>query len=848
MALPDIEQLIGSSVTEEGFKSALKQFLENVVGLDVFNANKFLKPRVITESIDWNDFREEGFFKFISGTTWDNCLNRPPINNQWAYGIILPVSNAVCGQFAWCFNAQKLVFRFSNASSVWPAEWTVFSGDVALTSIIKAAVNVDRDATFDARAVNSITPIFESLSKNFFDKNTPLLMNRRINQFGELEEHQKSITTPLISVAGMASIVVSGLQASPEAYRAYRFFDKDKKFIRNDSIDPNKTAKVITVPNNAAWFQITLKDGIDTWTLNTDTIQFESGNVATAYTPYIRGKLKNIYGTDFYVDPVQVYTIADPVFENLSKNIFDKSVPLLLNSRITAAGVLEPHLNSVTTQPIYIKGLTSITVSGLTASSIAYRAYRLLDKDKKWIRNAPVLLNATSVTANDIPANAVYFQICLKDGIDTWTLNTDTIQFESGNVATAYTPYIRGKLKNIYGTDFYVDPVQVYTIADPVFENLSKNIFDKSVPLLLNSRITAAGVLEPHLNSVTTQPIYIKGLTSITVSGLTASSIAYRAYRLLDKDKKWIRNAPVLLNATSVTANDIPANAVYFQICLKDGIDTWALNLDTIQIESGTVATSYTAYIKGKLKALFGTELAGSSSGTGGIVSRAFGAKYLFFGDSITQTSRVDEGIFDETTTPFPNWPTYAKDQLKMSGFRNYAKSGASFRESGQTNPWQMMSHQVNTAIANAETPDIIVVAMGTNDGVTANLGDYETAMSKPTLGDLDRSKTLEAARWAFWTIKKNFPNAVCFYANPLQRASADSTELAPLIDGLSKMARRYGFTLIDQHNECGIIRDLETGSQHLYLADGLHPNTAGRILQACYIVSVIIARMTYSI
>ncbi|MGI3264413.1 pyocin knob domain-containing protein, partial [Acinetobacter baumannii] len=287
MALPDIEQLIGSSVTEEGFKSALKQFLENVVGLDVFNANKFLKPRVITESIDWNDFREEGFFKFISGTTWDNCLNRPPINNQWAYGIILPVSNAVCGQFAWCFNAQKLVFRFSNASSVWPAEWTVFSGDVALTSIIKAAVNVDRDATFDARAVNSITPIFESLSKNFFDKNTPLLMNRRINQFGELEEHQKSITTPLISVAGMASIVVSGLQASPEAYRAYRFFDKDKKFIRNDSIYPNKTAKVITVPNNAAWFQITLKDGIDTWTLNTDTIQFESGNVATAYTPYI---------------------------------------------------------------------------------------------------------------------------------------------------------------------------------------------------------------------------------------------------------------------------------------------------------------------------------------------------------------------------------------------------------------------------------------------------------------------------------------------------------------------------------------------------------------------------------
>ncbi|WP_171478751.1 SGNH/GDSL hydrolase family protein, partial [Acinetobacter baumannii] len=116
----------------------------------------------------------------------------------------------------------------------------------------------------------------------------------------------------------------------------------------------------------------------------------------------------------------------------------------------------------------------------------------------------------------------------------------------------------------------------------------------------------------------------------------------------------------------------------------------------------------------------------------------------------------------------------------------------------------------------------------------------------KATLNDLDRTLTLEAARWAFWTLKKNFPNAVCFYANPLQRASADSTELAPLINGLSKMALRYGFTLIDQHHECGIIRDLETGSQHLYLADGLHPNTAGRILQANYIVSKVIARMTY--
>ncbi|UZG63091.1 SGNH/GDSL hydrolase family protein [Acinetobacter baumannii] len=664
-----------------------RNFIQDAINFA--NGNKFFKPRVVTESFDWNNHREPGFDYFISGTTWDGCLNRPPINNQWAYAIIMPISEAVCGQFVWCFNAQKLAYRFSNASSVWPPEWTIFSGDVALTSIIKAAVNVDRDATFDARAVNSITPIFESLSKNFFDKNTPLLVNYRITAAGVLEYHQNSITTPLINVAGMTSIAVSGLQASTQAYRAYRFLDKDKKWISNAPIDPNQTNKVITVPSNAAWFQITLKDGID-----------------------------------------------------------------------------------------------------------------------------------------------------------TWALNTSTIQFESGTAVTSYTAYVRGKLKNIYGADFYVDPVQVYTTIDPVFESLSKNIFDKNSPLLTNYRITAAGVLEYHLNSVTTQPIYIKGLTSLTVSGLTASSVAYRAYRFLDKDKKWISNAPVLLNATSVTANNIPANAVYFQICLKDGIDTWALNLDTIQIESGTVATSYTAYVKGKLKALFGTELAGSGSGSGGIVSKAFNCSYLGFGDSIHQTSRVDLGIFNQLDNPFPNFPTYLYEILKISEFNNYSYSGASFYEYGQ-DPWRKMSYQVNQAIANGVNPSLIMVAMGTND-VSGTLGDYETAMSKQTLDDLDRTKTLEAARWAFWTIKKNFPNAVCFYANPLQRASIESSAFAPIVDGLSKMALRYGFTLIDQHHESGIIRDLELGNQHLYLADGLHPNNAGRLLQAQYIASKVIARMTY--
>lgn len=656
---------------------------------DFANANSLFKPPLINTAIDFNNYKTLGYYYFVSGTAWDNSLNKPPgISNQWTFMFVMPISATVVGQYVWCLNSLKMAFRFCNGAGVWSA-WSVFSDDLSQTTVTKAAVNVDRDATFDARSISSTNPVFESLSKNFFDKN----------------------------------------------------------------------------------------------------------------------------------------------------------MPMLINYRITSAGALEYHLNSITTPLIYVAGITSIVVSGLTASAVAYRAFRFLDKDKKRISNAPILLNATKQTIA-VPTNAVWFQLCLKDGIDTWTLDTSTIQLEEGSVDSAYTTYIKGKLKTLGGMDISVDSTQVQVALAPVFENLTRNFFDKSAPLLKNYRITGTGILEYHLNSVTTLPVYVKGQTSITVSGLTASAAAYRAYRFLDKDKNWISNAPILLNSTEKVI-PVPKNAVWFQLCLKDGFDTWALNVDTIQFESGTAVTAYAEYSKGNLKSLYGADIA-SSSQSGQKASKAYGAKYLLFGDSITQSSRVDNGIFDETTSPFPNWPTYAKDQLQMSVFRNYAKSGAAFREYGQTNLWQMMSHQVNTAIANAETPDVIIVAMGTNDGVTANLGDYETAMGKATLTDLNRALTLEAARWAFWTIRSNFPNAVCFYANPLQRATADSTALAPLVDGLSKMALRYGFGLIDQHHESGIIRDLEVGDNHLYLADGLHPNTAGRILQANYIVSKIVARMMY--
>lgn len=203
----------------------------------------------------------------------------------------------------------------------------------------------------------------------------------------------------------------------------------------------------------------------------------------------------------------------------------------------------------------------------------------------------------------------------------------------------------------------------------------------------------------------------------------------------------------------------------------------------------------------------------------------------LLFGDSITETSNVEAGIYDSLAYR-QNWLLYAFAMLEIQSFRNFARSGASYREySGQLD-WQKISHQVDVAISTGFTPDIVVIACGTNDGIS-NLGDYDTAMSK-NIVDLDMSLTAEALRKNLYNISQAYPNAKLFSCLPLQRADVETSTRQPLLDLIRKMSGRYGFTVIDCHNETGIVKDFEVwGSSGRDLYDGLHPKTSGQIKQA---------------
>lgn len=380
----------------------------------------------------------------------------------------------------------------------------------------------------------------------------------------------------------------------------------------------------------------------------------------------------------------------------------------------------------------------------------------------------------------------------------------------------------------------------------PKFEIAGKNIFDP-LSIVLGKTISSTGVITDNKpNGVLSGVIDVVGKTNLYVSGLQASSGAYRAIVFLKDDGTVAKVQSIAPNLTEKLFV-IPQNgAVKAQMCIKEQSDTFTLDTSTIQFEFSAVKTEYEPFKLGPLKSLYGVELSSPIKPSERFIrSRAFGASYLLFGDSITETSNVDNGIFDQTAYR-KNWPTWAVETLEMGTFRNYAKSGAAFKDRSLEPRYQYLYNQVVDAIANGENPDVIVVACGTNDGM-GNVGTYEAAMAKATLEELDQLKTLEAARWVFWKLRLQYPDAVCFYANPLQRMSNTTEEVAPLIDGLGKIAQRHGFILIDQHRESGIIRELEVLSgAGKYLADGLHPNDLGRQRQANLIVSKIISYMSY--
>lgn len=366
------------------------------------------------------------------------------------------------------------------------------------------------------------------------------------------------------------------------------------------------------------------------------------------------------------------------------------------------------------------------------------------------------------------------------------------------------------------------------------------NLFDKTA-MITNKEVYYDGSIRTQAASAVTEYIPVNG-DDLYVSGLFVYTGLQRYCYFYDADKLPIGSLIFMTTDLTEKHFTIPRGAIYFVMSLyqrKTGDET--VNLDSVRIELNVV-NSISMPDSHSVSAINAKE----NNIVPAILSRkkTDGMTGLFFGDSITETASVSDDGATYTEGTRKNWPTYAKTILGLGSMWNYAKSGGNFKDLASLQPRQKLSVQITTAIANRRPADIIVIAMGANSGDT-DIGDYTIAMSKSTLSDLDRTKSIEAMRWAFWTLRKAYPNAICFAATPIARASSEAPK--GLIEAIYAMGARYNFIVIPAHSESGIVREFEvTGRSGRDLYDGLHPNESGQRKMANLFSRVILNSLNY--
>lgn len=254
------------------------------------------------------------------------------------------------------------------------------------------------------------------------------------------------------------------------------------------------------------------------------------------------------------------------------------------------------------------------------------------------------------------------------------------------------------------------------------------------------------------------------------------------------------------------------------------------------------------------------------------------GANILIFGDSITDncaftivdgktTSYImkDKDVSytkDGRTIKYNKWPKIINNKIRPFDIRNYALSGASYKDSNREQGFerQNLSYQIKVALNDISNPnnvfptignyepDIVILALGTNDQTpndTPSDAFAKTIFSDgwvdidATLENLDRTKFCEAARFAFLSLKRAFPKALFLCVLPAQKGSTNRNN--ELNAALKEMAEYHSIRTVDASKEFGILCDFEkSGSVGTYLKDGLHPNDLGQNMYARAIMSFI--------
>ena len=215
------------------------------------------------------------------------------------------------------------------------------------------------------------------------------------------------------------------------------------------------------------------------------------------------------------------------------------------------------------------------------------------------------------------------------------------------------------------------------------------------------------------------------------------------------------------------------------------------------------------------------------------------GKKVMFFGDSITYTERCYRKPLLENTGMI-QVENFAVNGAWLTNYDGVVLDGNPTTEANNTVPNQVQK-MLNGSY---DTPDIVIVSAGTNGTYTTFAdGLVEAQFTDGTAYiDVDTCDLLKASgamRWIYEKILSVYPNAMIFFATPIQAAPSLRTyaNIVARRDIIIKIANRMSANIIDAFAYSGIYGRYEVGyANGKYLSDGLHPNEeGGKLLAKCY-------------
>lgn len=217
---------------------------------------------------------------------------------------------------------------------------------------------------------------------------------------------------------------------------------------------------------------------------------------------------------------------------------------------------------------------------------------------------------------------------------------------------------------------------------------------------------------------------------------------------------------------------------------------------------------------------------------------RPTGLKLLTLGDSITALGTTSTG-----------WVKYFIEKTGCELVANVAVNGARLHDHSDTvydgapvcngpdnNQNNVLGNQVQKILNSGyEAPDIIIIAIGTNAGISITTEDmtaayYGSGTSLLPLESVDRTKSAGAYRYCLETLHSLYPNAIIFWCTPIMGYQATrSAENAMKYAESLRIATEYTGQILIDTIRCGIngVNEKQSANGE-YLVDGLHPNVNG--------------------